>query len=292
MDPEGVLLAPHEIDFDLPWARLPGEPREGFPRLNRQNFFLLACREAFRKGSVLPDEEAFLTSLHRSLGLSREEAFGFARLAKQEAEQGKISGPSGLDAKDLFRRGCAFAEAKGKALKEERQLLSSYSEALGVQMMRGDSTLRQLAVKMAKPVTEARPKIGLKREPEPEPAPSWAEAGAISDESLAGLNVMVAPPNPGKPSLPKSPPRRARGAIPETLPLTPEADFQERRRAFFWLILHGLLGVAGATELHRSWISPGASSVLWMLACLAVAVVCLVKATGWLLRLVRPAPSA
>jgi hypothetical protein len=300
-------MAGSKINFDLPWVRLPGEPQEGYPRLNRQNFFLLACREAFRKGNLTSADETLLSSLQVSLGLPKKDAFAFARLAKQEFDQGKTSGYGELDAKDLFRKGCAFAEAKGKPLKEERTLLTGFAEALGVPMMQVDSTLRQLAVKMAKPTTEQRPKIKLKRgsgnldgskEDHPNQVPlgqtGWQVGGGISDESMAGLHVMPTPgvgaPHLGGMDAPPPPPRRRTKSKVPKAPVGPTAaeDFLARRSAFFHLGFYLLLGGGAAWYVFSSFQGDETASMVGLILGLLVVLTSLLQALRWLFRMIWP----
>lgn len=136
--------------------RLEGEPKEGPPRLNRRNLFLLAARDAFRDGQLDAQERAFLEKFAVALHIPNRDARSYLKVARAEHAAGKLQPGGSLDPKMVFKRACALAHAKGRIDGEEREILGSFSDALGVSMMRVNSTLRQLAVKIDE---SARPQV-------------------------------------------------------------------------------------------------------------------------------------
>lgn len=265
-----------EPELHLPWVRLEGEPREGPPRLNRQNLFLLACREAFRNGRLTDQEKGFLSKFAGALGMPQEAARGFARLAKQEADEGKIQGEEDLDPKVVFKKACALAHAKGRLTAEEREILGSFSDALGVPMMRVDATLRQLAVKLEASAREVKSEIKLAADRNVdgsaiESSQTWGDGDPLSQSGIMRLGVQL-PMRPGEARPVGAPPSRG---PPRAAP--PPGWMTEARKQ----AARGLGWAAGVVALggwvfHRAWFLAEEPS----LAMLAMAALILLLGLG------------
>ncbi len=210
-------MAELEADLHLPWVRLKGEKKEGPPRLNAPNLFLTACREAFRSGSLNANEKLFLSDFAKTLALPAHVARGLAKMARQESDEGKLPGSKDLDAKIVFKKACALAEAKGEVDPEERQLLGDFSVTLGVPMMRANSTIRQMAVRIESVRKEPVQEIKLARDRNIDGSESkapeleeWGDGDPLTKSGVMRLGVDIprmpgGVPPPRKPSPPKTP---------------------------------------------------------------------------------------
>ncbi len=269
-------MAGEKPDFDLPWARLEGEPKDGPPRLNRQNLFLLACRDAFRNGTLSAAEKAFLGKFAAALQLTPEESRGFARLAKQESDEGKLAGEEDLDPKVVFKKACALAQAKGRLDADEREILGKFSESLGVSMMRVDSTLRQLAVTIDESARSVKTDIKL------DPGRSmgggkdaggeWGEGDPLTRSGIGRLGIDLQ--MPGTP-VPRPPTRPGAARIPDAKPAgdaeAPRPDLLRVIVVSGAMVLGGaLMAVFGIRFAGQLWEEQRASVTLLAAAALAV----------------------
>lgn len=125
----GALEAPEEtgVDFGLVWQRA---QEEASPRLGRANLFLLACREAFRDGRVLPAENALLQRLQRFLEIAPAMAQQLAKHARREFLTHRLPRPREVIPERLFVKACKLAYAAGTPTADERRLLRGLAKVL------------------------------------------------------------------------------------------------------------------------------------------------------------------
>lgn len=132
-----------QVDLQLAWRK----SEDGSIRLGRGNLFLIAAREAYRPGSLAPEEKSFLTRLAHSLRLDEAAARKLLEAARADAKKGALE-PGRFEPNEVFRKACSMAESDGHVDPKEKLLLEGLANALGIPEKSAQSTLLQLAVRV------------------------------------------------------------------------------------------------------------------------------------------------